>query len=132
MASTRNVPEPQAGSSRRFCRVAVVAQLVEQALGQPVGRVVLAQVVAQLLGHQVLVELLQQVARLLGVHVERDQRVVGQVADQPAQRGVQLVVPDVQVPAEEVALEEVADAKLREEAAALHLGQVGCGACSAS
>ena len=100
------------------------AHLIQQPLGQPVGGVVLAQVVSQLLGHQVLVELLQQVTGLLRVYVQRHQRVIGQVTDDAPEGVLDRRVPDIQVPAKEVTFQEVLDAEVGKDSAPLHLVQV--------
>jgi len=126
MWRTRNVPEPQAMSSQsliRRTRSAVrraAVELVEQLRGEPVGRVVFAEVVAQFLRHQVLVKPFQQVARAVGVGVQRNERIGGELLHDGAQGLVNFGRPVFEIPTEEVAFEEVADAKVTEDAAFFH------------
>ena len=117
------VEQPFVGQARSAVGRAAV-ELVEKLRGEPVGRVVFAEVVAQFLGHEVLVELLQQVAGAVGVGVERDKGVIGQLLHDTAQGGVHFGRPVVEIPAEEVAFEEVADAEVAENAAFLHRAEV--------
>jgi len=102
-----------------------LVHLLQQPLGEPIWGVVLAKVVAHLARKEVVVEFFQKVAGLVWVNVKSCWVVLRKARHQRPHGRLDGLAVGIEVPREEVALEQVLDPELAEYAALLHLAEVG-------